>query len=175
MTSGRLSKKNITRKSRLWKVGISCVGFSYEETKRLSASFKKDYLRRFSQSQQSDMIPTMSNLAIPNRPKIIGGSEQKFDCPMVAISVSVMISALIDYWLFGKKRHRQRCKTGRDWMRENPKRNRSRNFVPKVYQDLREKVEWLHSRQFYLMCEVLRLDEVRARSVFLRLLAGPDV
>ena len=110
--------------------------------------------------------------------RIAGGREQKFDCPLTALYFAVMISAFVDYWIFGKKRHRWRCNHGgKDWKRfhNDSKNRRSKNYVGSSYKDLQAKLEWLHSRQFYLMCGVLGLDESRLLTTLLSLLAGPPL
>lgn len=105
--------------------------------------------------------------------RIAGGREQKFDSPYSALACAGIVYAISDYAKLGVRRHRQRCKTGRDWLRDNPKKKASKNFVPKVYRELQERVEWIYSDQFAVWCDEFNIDLDKARELFLRLLAGP--
>jgi hypothetical protein len=90
-----------------------------------------------------------------------------------AIAVAGLQRAIADYHLFGIKRYRQRCLTGRDWKREY--RGEPKNYVGTHYRDLREKITWLHSYQFGLWADTLNLDVEQLQTYFRKLLMGPEI
>jgi len=87
------------------------------------------------------------------------------------LAARILITAITDFAELGYKRHRQRCRTGKDWLRYVDRRNSS--FIPVIYRDVREKVSWLYSHQFGMIVDVLDLDLEKTQEVFLKLMAGP--
>lgn len=73
---------------------------------------------------------------------------------------------------FGMKRYRQRCKTGRDWIRYFPRKNE--NFVPPIYRELFDLLEIIFSLKFGLMCEKVEMDVDMVRFKFLEAIGGPS-
>jgi len=101
------------------------------------------------------------------------GYRGGYGCPDRAYGVAMLSYAIVDFARFGVKRHRQRCRKGRDWERINT--GVSRTKIAPVYQELHDHIGFLYSQRFGLICDVLNLDLEAVQSFFLKLLAGPPV
>lgn len=84
----------------------------------------------------------------------------------------MLVDAIVDYANLGVKRHRRWCSNGKDW--QVKKRRGGPSFVPKIYQEVRKKVEFLYSPLFYHIAAELKIHPTVMQELFLRLMAGPN-
>lgn len=89
------------------------------------------------------------------------------------VAAGVIVNAIEEFGSFGMKRHRQWCRTGRDWKRQIAHENK--NYVPPIYQKLDELLDSLYGQSFGLYAEVLEIDIDLLYFFFWTLLAGPEV
>lgn len=89
--------------------------------------------------------------------------------PIRAIAAGCLEGAVLEYQKFGQRRYRHRYHRGQDWKREFETRP---NYVPPVYQQLRDLIWFVHTVRFAMMCELLGLDHEQVRYRLIEMLAG---
>ncbi len=93
--------------------------------------------------------------------------------PLRALAIAILSVSVVDFCRLGVRRHHQRCRSGRDWIRYIP--TKAGSYVPPVYREVRLKIGWLFGNQFGWIVDYLDLDLEKTQEFFLKLMAGPPV